>query len=135
MKTGKEKTEIPENIPVITPEMMDKTAIEIAKRRIDKKQSPMRGAKDIKCPSCGDSTMIYADDLTFDVTLTGERIIIPNLTGLKCSKCGEVAFDARSTIIIENYTADKTTGGYELNVSTVGGEISECIFQGMCSEL
>jgi hypothetical protein len=32
-----------------------------------------------------------------------------------------VAFDAHSTKIIENYTADKPTGGYELNVSTVGG--------------
>ncbi len=96
------KTEIPENIPIITPEMMEKTAIEIAKRRDDRKQSPVKGVKDIKCPSCGNSTMSYADDLTFDVTLTGERIVIPNLTGLRCSKCDEVAFDVRSTKIIEN---------------------------------
>ncbi|GFO97724.1 hypothetical protein ig2599ANME_1934 [groundwater metagenome] len=121
MKTRKEKTEMPENIPIITNEMMEKTAIEIAKRWADKKQSPMKGVKDIECPSCGNNTMSYADDLTFDVTLTGERIVIPNLTGLKCSKCDEVAFDANSTKIIENYTADKPMGGYELNVSTVGG--------------
>ncbi len=121
MKNRKEKKEIPENIPVITPEMMEKTVIEIAKRRADKKQSPVKGVKDIKCPSCGNNSMSYADDLTFDVTLTGERIIIPNLTGLKCSKSDEVAFDSHSTKIIENYTSDKPAGGYELNVSTVGG--------------
>ena len=121
MKTKKQKTEKPENIPVITPEMMEKTAIEIAKRRAGKKESPMKGVKDIECPSCGNSTMSYAGDLTFDVTLTGERIVIPNLTGLKCSKCGEVAFDANSTKIIEKYTADKPVGGYEFKVSTVGG--------------
>jgi hypothetical protein len=37
MKTKKQKMEIPENIPIITPEMMKKTAIEIAKRRAGKK--------------------------------------------------------------------------------------------------
>lgn len=121
MKTRKEKAERPENIPVITPEMMEKTAIEIAKRRDGRKQSPVKGIKDINCPSCGNRAMSYADDLTFDVTLTGERIVIPNLTGLKCSKCGDVAFDANSTRIIEDYTIDKPAGGYELNVSTVGG--------------
>ena len=121
MKTKKEKTEIPENIPIITQEMMDKTAIEIAKRRAGRKESPVKGIKDIKCPSCGSDTMSYADDLTFEVILAGERIVIPNLTGLKCSKCGEVAFDANSTKIIEKYTTDRPAGGYELKVSTVGG--------------
>ncbi|MCZ7391719.1 MAG: hypothetical protein ABOK23_05530 [Candidatus Methanoperedens sp.] len=33
MKSKKDQVEIPENIPIITPEMMEKTAIEIAKRR------------------------------------------------------------------------------------------------------
>ncbi|VVB89436.1 Uncharacterised protein [uncultured archaeon] len=121
MKTKKERMEIPENIPVITPEMMDKTAIEIAKRSAGRKESPVKGVKEIECPSCGNSTMNYADDLTFEVVLAGERIVIPNLTGLKCSKCGEVAFDANSTKIIEKYTTGKPTGGYELKISTVGG--------------
>jgi hypothetical protein len=73
MKTMTKKIEIPENIPIITQEMMEKTAIEIAKRRGDGKQSPVKGVKDINCPSCGNSAMNYADDLTFDVTLTGEE--------------------------------------------------------------
>ncbi len=121
MKTRKEKTEIPENIPVITPEMMEKTAVEIARRRAGKKESPLEGAKDVRCPSCGNDSMSFVDDLTFDVTLAGERIVIPNLTGLKCTKCGEEAFDARSTKIIEKYTTSRPIGGYECNVSTVGG--------------
>ncbi len=45
-----------------------------------KKESPMKGVKDIECPSCGNSTTSYADDLTFD---------------------------ADSTKIIEKYIADK----------------------------
>lgn len=46
--------------------------------------------------------MRYADDLVFDVILSGERVVIPNLTGLKCSKCGEAAFDASSSEIIDS---------------------------------
>ncbi len=121
MKTNKEKIEIPENIPTITPEMMEKTAIEIAKRRAGRKESSVKGIKDIKCSACGNNTMNYAEDLTFEVVLAGERIVIPNLTGLKCSKCGEVSFDANSTEIIEKYTAGRACGGYELKISTVGG--------------
>ncbi|MFZ3059765.1 MAG: hypothetical protein WA102_08495 [Candidatus Methanoperedens sp.] len=37
MKNRTERVKIPENIPIITPEMMEKTAIEIAKRRAGKK--------------------------------------------------------------------------------------------------
>jgi YgiT-type zinc finger domain-containing protein len=121
MKTKKERTEIPENIPIITPEMMEKTAIEIAKNRAGRKESPVKRIKDIKCPSCGSDMMSYAQDLTFEVVLAGERIVIPNLTGLKCSKCGEVTFDANSTKIIEKYTSGRAGGGYELKISTVGG--------------
>ena len=81
MKTPKKNTEILEKIPVITLEMREKTAIEIVKSRTDMKNSTV-----------------------FDITLAGKRIIISNLTGLKCSKCSEAAFDAHSTKIIENFT-------------------------------
>lgn len=82
MKTSKNNTEIP-----------------------DMKNSPVKCVKDIECPSCRNSTMSYSDDLLFDITFAGKRIVIPNLTGLKCSKCSEAAFDAHSTKIIENYTS------------------------------
>lgn len=123
MKSKKEKIEKnePENITVITSQMMEKTAIEIAKRKAGKDVSPVIGVKDINCPSCGIDSMSFLNDLVFDVTLAGERMVIPNLTGLKCTKCGEQAFDSKSIKIIEKYTANRPMGGYECNISTVGG--------------
>lgn len=121
MKTKKKMEIQPENILAITPQMIEKTATEMAKRRVGRKESPVKSVKDIECPSCGNNAMSYADDLTFEVVLAGERIVIPNLTGLKCAKCGEAAFDANSTKIIEKYTVGRPAGGYECNVSTVGG--------------
>ncbi len=123
MKNKKEKIEKnePENIPVITSQMMEKTSIEIAKRKAGKDVSPVIGVKDINCPSCGTASMSLLNDLVFDVTLAGERMVIPNLTGLKCTKCGEQAFDSKSTKIIEKYTANRPMGGYECNISIVGG--------------
>jgi len=123
MKSKKEKIEKkePENIPVITSQMMEKNAIEIAKRKAGKDESPVIDVKDINCPSCGIASMVFLNDLVYDVTLAGERMVIPNLTGLKCMKCGEQAFDSKSTRIIEKYTANRPIGGYECNISTVGG--------------
>lgn len=123
MKNKKEKIENHEleNIPIITSKMMEKTAIEIAERKAGKDESPMIGVKDIKCPSCGTASMSFLNDLVFDVTLAGERMVIPNLTGLKCTKCGEQAFDSKSTKIIEKYTSNRPIGGYECNISIVGG--------------
>jgi YgiT-type zinc finger domain-containing protein len=123
MKNKKEKIEKNEhsNIPVITSQMMEKTAIEIAKRKSGKDESPVIGVKDIKCPSCQTASMGFVNDLVFDLTLAGERMVIPNLTGLKCTKCNEKAFDSKSTRIIEKYTANRPTGGYECNISIVGG--------------
>jgi len=115
-----EKNE-PNNIPVITSQMMEKTAIEIAKRKAGKDESLVIGVKDIKCPSCQTASMGFLNDLVFDVTLAGERMVIPNLTGLKCTKCGEQAFDSKSTKIIDKYTANRPIGGYECNISIVGG--------------
>jgi YgiT-type zinc finger domain-containing protein len=123
MKSKKEKIEKnePGNIPVITSQMMEKTSIEIAKRKAGKDESPLIGVKDVKCPSCRTASMGFLNDLVFDVTLAGERMVIPNLTGLKCTKCGEQAFDSKSTKIIEKYTANRPIGGYECNISIVGG--------------
>lgn len=65
--------------------------------------------------------MSFLDDLVFEVILAGERMVMPNLTGLKCTKCNEQAFDSKSTKIIDKYTSNKPLGGYECNISTVGG--------------
>ncbi len=47
MKTRKEKTEITENIPIITQEMMEKTTIEIARRRAGKREPQLKGIEDV----------------------------------------------------------------------------------------
>jgi YgiT-type zinc finger domain-containing protein len=122
MKSRNEKieTHIQENVPIITSQMMEKTAIEITQRKTGKKRSPIAD-RHIDCPSCGAASMSFLDDLVFDVTLAGERMVIPNLTGLKCTKCNEQAFDSNSTKIIEKYTSNRLLGGYECNISTVGG--------------
>ena len=54
MKSKKEKIEEnePGNIPVITSQMMEKTAIEIAKRKAGKDESPV-----IRCERCQMSFM------------------------------------------------------------------------------
>ncbi|VVB96154.1 Uncharacterised protein [uncultured archaeon] len=48
VKIRKEKIEIPENIPIITREMMEKTTIEIARRRAGKRESQLKGIEDVR---------------------------------------------------------------------------------------
>lgn len=71
-------------------------------------------------PLCGARALSYAEDLVFDCYVLGERIVIPNLSGLKCNGCGEMAFDYKSSELIDKYTAGKAVGGYECSVSTLG---------------
>jgi YgiT-type zinc finger domain-containing protein len=73
---------------------------------------------EVRCLSCK-GTMSIIGDLTFDVVLSGERIVIPNLTGFRCNKCGDGFFDPESINIIEKYTSS-CNGGYEVNVTEVG---------------
>jgi len=103
--------------PVITEEMMKKTAAQLAKRK--KKRKPLKGIKGVTCSICGGNTMDYAEDLVFDCYVLGERIIISNLTGLRCRACGETGYDAPSSDIIDRYMHEKVTGGYEATVSTL----------------
>ena len=120
MNTKKEDTPPIDDIPTITPEMVEETKIEIAKRRAGRHGSPLKNIADAACPVCGSQTVSFADDLVFEVVLAGERIVIPNLTGLRCSNCGDFAFDAGSSKIIDRYTKNKPSGGYECSISTVG---------------
>ncbi|PXF61284.1 MAG: hypothetical protein C4B59_04850 [Candidatus Methanogaster sp.] len=120
MNTKKEDAPQMSDIPIITPEMVEETKIEIAKRRAGRHGSPLKNITDAACPVCGSSTVSFADDLVFEVVLAGERIVIPNLTGLRCSNCGDFAFDSGSSKIIDRYTRNKPSGGYECSISTVG---------------
>ena len=102
--------------PVITEEMMKKTMLRLSKH---KKRRPLKGVKGITCPACNENTMDYAEDLVFDCYVLGERIIIPNLSGLRCRTCGETGYDDPSSDIIDRYMHEKVTGGYEVTVSTL----------------
>lgn len=102
-----------EEIPVITEEMFRRTAAGL-KRRTKAKPGEKMG-----CPTCG-GVMRYANDMVFDCHVLGERIVIPNLSGLRCGQCGEQAYDLYSSDIIDRYTSDKVMGGYECSISVVG---------------
>jgi len=108
------------DIPTITQEMVTETNIEIAKRRAGRRGSPIENVVDATCHVCGSGSVSFVDDLVFEVVLTGERIVIPNLTGIRCSNCGDFAFDSDSSKIIDEHTGNKTAGGYECGISTVG---------------
>ncbi len=120
MNIKKEDTPSMDDIPTITPEMVEETKIDIAKRRAGRHGSPLKDIADAICQVCGSRTVSFVDDLIFEVVLAGERIVIPNLTGLRCSNCGDFAFDADSSEIIDRYTRNKPAGGYEYSISTVG---------------
>nr|QNT35632.1 hypothetical protein BFFPPMPJ_00037 [uncultured Methanosarcinales archaeon] len=108
------------DIPTITPEMAEETKIEIAMRRAGRRGSSLKDIADAACPVCGSQTVSFANDLVFEVVLAGERIVIPNLTGIRCSNCGDFAFDSGSSKIIDRYTKNKPACGYECSISTVG---------------
>jgi len=103
-----------EEIPVVTEEMLRRSAAWLAKRRTKAKPS-----EKMRCPTCG-GVMRYANDMVFDCHVLGERIVIPNLSGLRCGQCGEQAYDLYSSDIIDRYTSDKVMGGYECSISVVG---------------
>jgi len=92
------------DIPTITPEMVEETNIEIAKRRAGRSGSPLKSIADALCPACGSPSMSFVDDLVFEVVWNGKKTVIHELSGLRCSNCGDFAFDADSSKIIDKRT-------------------------------
>jgi YgiT-type zinc finger domain-containing protein len=108
-----------EEIPVITKEQIEGTHRLL--RRIDlSKKSPLEGVKNAECLSCGTPSASYADDIVFEYYAPGERIVITNLSGLRCSKCGDVAYDLKSCGIIERQLERLPMTGYEVSISKLG---------------
>lgn len=105
-----------EDVPVITEEMMRKT-----QERMRKHKKTPKIKKPFTCPVCKLGTAEYSESLCFEATLSGEHIIIPNLSGHMCNACKEEFYDARSSQIIDRYTAEKIPTGHEATVSIVGG--------------
>lgn len=55
------------------------------------------------CPECG-GELEESDELVFEATLKGERVVILNLSGTRCTQCGLMGFDPRSSRVIEQHT-------------------------------
>ncbi len=106
MNTKKEDTPPMADIPTITPEMVEEAKIEISKRRAGRQAPPLKDIADATCSVCGSHAVSFTNDLVFEVVLAGEQIVIPNLTGLRCSNCGDFAFDADSSKIIDSCVHD-----------------------------
>jgi len=105
-----------EDVPVITEEMMRKT-----QERMRKHKKTPKITKPFTCPVCKTGMAEYTSNLCFDTVLGGEHIIIPNLTGHKCSTCKEEFYDAQSSGIIDKSTAEKISTGHEATVTVAGG--------------
>lgn len=113
------KTEIPplEKIPVVTEKKRRETERILAK--LEKlKENPLKGVE-MGCPMCG-GRMRYSEDLVFEVHAEGRQIVIPNLSGVRCEKCGDESFDMSSSTIIDRYTRDEAVGGHETSITVVG---------------
>lgn len=55
-----------------------------------------------RCPRCHQkNTFVDDENITVDTMFAGERVVISHLSGIKCTKCGEVALDPDSTRLVE----------------------------------
>lgn len=108
-----------EEYPLIDPnkpiENLHLSNEEIIKNLIEAKAVITEGCE------CG-ATLEKVDDLIFDTIINNEHIVIPHLTGIKCSKCGFKAIDQKSMHIIEKYTkkSKKITIGFKETIRKIG---------------
>lgn len=107
-----------ELIPEATEEDIQETK-ELMERAKGRGLSPHE-IGNLKCPECG-GTMRPSEDLVFDVHLPNGYIVIPNLSGHKCERCGDKYFDPDSSSIIDEYTGERVSGGHEAKITIVGG--------------
>jgi hypothetical protein len=109
-----------QKIPVITEKQQREIEQILAKADMQKK-SPLGEIKGGECPVCGAAACDYADDLIFEYYTPGSKIVISNLTGLRCGRCGGQAYDLRSSGVIEEQLKTLPPAGYEVSISKLGG--------------
>jgi len=109
-----------EDVPVITEEQRREAKRILAEAM--RKKSPFGGMRGVICPACRQPTMDYADDMVYESYRAGERVVITGLTGTRCRRCGDQAYDLRSSGIIERVLEERVPGGYECTITTLGGE-------------
>ena len=107
------------SIPLIESEREEEVRLGLEGRR---PKTPLRSLRGLPCPVCETGTMAVVDPLTVDWVQNGERIVVGNLTGFRCSSCGREFYDAQSSRIISRYI-DKARprGGYSATISSLGG--------------
>ncbi len=107
------------SIPEIGSEREDQIKNALESR---KPKTPLRLVEGIACPVCGKGTLALVDSLTVDWAQNGERIVVGNLTGFRCSHCGREFFDAESARVISRYIdRSRPRGGYTAKISSLGG--------------
>ena len=108
------------DIPTITPEMAEEIKAAIEKRRAGRPVSPLEDIADAPCPECGAHAVSVVDDLAFDEMIMGAQgvvsVNIPNLTGIRCSKCGDYAFGADASKEIMRAVAEVESGVREPDI-------------------
>ena len=107
------------SIPQIESEREEQIRLGLEGRR---PKTPLRSLKGLPCPVCETGALVVVDSLTVDWVQNGERIVVGNLTGFRCSSCGREFYDAQSSRIISRYI-DKARprGGYSATISSLGG--------------
>jgi len=109
----------PSLVPQIGPEREEEIRGRLERR---KPKTPLRSVPGMPCPVCETGILALARSLTVDWVQSGERTIVGNLTGFRCSNCGREFYDAESARIISSYI-DKARprGGYSATISALGG--------------
>ena len=110
-----------EKIHIVTKKEMEEVRQLLAKADA-RRESPLKGMRGAICSVCNQPTMDYSDNLTYESYRLGERVVITNLSGLRCTSCGDQAYDLRSNGIIERVLEERVPGGYECTITTLGGE-------------
>ena len=106
-------------IPEIEAEREDQVRRALEEREL---KTPLRSLEGIPCPVCGAGVLALVDSLAVDWIRDGERTVVGNLVGFRCSNCGHKLFDAKSARTISQYIdKERPRGGYTATVSSLGG--------------
>src|SRR6266540_2048290 len=118
-KSARVPPEHQSSIPQIGSEREEELRNRIESRKL---KTPLRSVEGMPCPVCETGTLALVDSLTVDWAQNGERIIVGNLAGFRCSNCGREFYDAPSARIISSYIdRSRPRGGYSATISALGG--------------
>jgi|SRR5919197_1838796 YgiT-type zinc finger domain-containing protein len=129
MKTKNKRTYRTKNIQ--TPRQGQPSIPEIGSEREEqirnrleksKPKTPLRLIEGLTCPVCKKGVLVLAHPLTVDWAQNGERIVVGNLTGFRCSNCGREFLDAEGARVVSRYIdRSRPRGGYTAKISSLGG--------------